>query len=502
MFDNEPKFPQEPEAADTPPVAETTLPPEEPPAEVMQEMVFVDVPEASEPESVEVVEEQPAEPQAKEVPSEPLAPKPKKQKRREKRPRRKRRRLSPKAAAIIIVTLTIVFIMGISAIAQLFTLYEFRFSTSPGAGGFHMERIPRPRAEPTPPPDILDNHNWPAPPVYYEPFDDDIWDSPPVPRAPLGDGTTMTISPLPTDTTPLSFQEIFQRCNPSVVVIEVQFFLGGGSGTGIVMTENGYIITAAHVVEGARQIAVYLEDGTRHDASLVGEDMDTDIAVLKINATDLTPAEFGDSDLLQVGQEVAVIGNPLGQAHSMSNGIISALNRDVTHDGITMRLIQTNAAINEGNSGGPLINLYGQVVGITNMKMVSYSGGVEGLGFAIPTATIRPVVDSLIQYGRMVGRPGLGIVVETIAQADTAQTGRPPGVYVQEVLPGTDAAAVGLREGDRIVTANGATVHNVFDLRAEIARFTAGDRIELVIERDGVEQTLQIRLMDSALLDF
>lgn len=495
MFDNEPKFPQEPEVS--PPELET-LPPEEPPTEPVH---------PPEPNPTEPTPEEPAEqataPTVEEATPEPPAPK--KRKQREQRPRREPRPWTLKTKALLVVALSIGLIMGISSIAQLFTLYEFRFSESATRWGINIDWTLRPQPEPAPalPPDIRNHPDLPMPPIYYEPYEgDERWDDdPPVPRAPLGDGTTMTISPLPDNPVPLSFQEIFTKCNPAVVVVEVQFFLGAGGGTGIVMTEDGYIITAAHVVEGARHIAVYLEDGTRHDASLVGEDIQTDIAVLKIDATGLTAASFGDSELLQVGQEVAVIGNPMGQAHSMSNGIISALNRDIIHDGISMRLIQTNAAINEGNSGGPLINLYGQVIGITNLKMVGYSGGVEGLGFAIPTATIKPVVDSLIQYGRMVGRPRLGVIVETVYQADAIRTGREPGVYVQEVQPDTDAAAVGLREGDRILTANGAEVNNIFDLRAEIARFTAGDRIELVIERDGVEQTLQVKLMDSAVLD-
>ncbi|MCL2588173.1 MAG: trypsin-like peptidase domain-containing protein, partial [Oscillospiraceae bacterium] len=336
-----------------------------------------------------------------------------------------------------------------------------------------------------------------------------VWndDFPAMPTAVLGDGTTLELRPLPLpdidgNSPRLSFQEIFQEKSDSVVLVEVQLRMGRGSGTGVIMTENGYIITSAHVVEDARAVHVTLQDGTRFEAAIVGMDANTDIAVLKIDATDLSPAEFGDSDLLQVGEEVAVIGNPLGHLHSMSNGIVSALDRDVVYDGITMRLIQTNAAINEGNSGGPLFNLYGQVVGITNMKLVGHFNSIEGMGFAVPTALLKPVVESIIEHGRVVGRPALGVIVRSVDELDAIIEGVEPGVYIQRVLEDTDAYAQGLQEDDRIVSANGAEIISSFDLREQILSFTAGDTITLVIERDGEEIELQVRLMDADLLEF
>jgi len=395
--------------------------------------------------------------------------------------------------------------MAISALAFLFTAYEVRFST--GESGFNITLYPREqeeqRAEEVPPtaqplPPIEENEN--------EEFEETV----PTPAVTLGTGFMLELLPRPEPdeyggSPQLSFQEIYQKCSPSVVLIEVElerlFGMGGaGSGTGIVLTEDGFIVTSAHVIEDARQISVVLYDGTRHIAAMVGMDEITDIAVLQIEARDLVPAVFGDSSLLQIGEDVAVIGNPLGQQGSMSNGIVSALNRDISYGGVTMRMIQTNAAINQGNSGGPLINLYGQVVGITNMKFIG--SAVEGMGFAIPTTTLAPVVDELMEHGRIVGRASIGIIVQTIDTWEAMEEGLTPGVYVERVLEETDAFAKGLSAGDRIVYANDAPVLTALDLRAEIQNFRAGDMIRLTIERDGREMVLDIQLMDADLLNF
>ena len=217
-----------------------------------------------------------------------------------------------------------------------------------------------------------------------------------LPRAETGTGVTMTLAPKPAGEA-LTLQEIYRACHPSVVAIRTsKGKLGGSLGTGIIMTADGYIITNAHVLDGAKSVTVtLLADETEHEAKLVGTDSVSDLAVLKIEAQDLKPAEFGQSDSLQVGDDVIAIGNPLGTElnGTMTNGIVSAINRNVIFGGHSMTLIQTNAAINEGNSGGPLINAYGQVVGITNMK--AFTTGVEGICFAIPTSVIQPVVDAL-----------------------------------------------------------------------------------------------------------
>lgn len=417
------------------------------------------------------------------------------------RPKRERKKMSIGAKLSIATGLAILLIVMISACAYLFTAYEVHFST--GEAGFHITLIPREqeerRVEETP-------GIQPLPPAEQEGTDERP--TAPTPPVTLGTGFTLELLPRPEPdeygiSPQLSFQEIYQKCGPSVVLIEVElerWFGGAGSGTGIVLTEDGFLVTSAHVIEDARQISVVLYDGTRHMAALVGMDEVTDIAVLQIDATGLIPAVFGDSSLLQIGEEVAVIGNPLGQHNSMSNGIISALNRDISHDGVTMRMIQTNAAINQGNSGGPLINLYGQVVGITNMKFIG--SAVEGMGFAIPTVVLAPVVDELIAHGRITGRASIGIVVQTVDNWEALAEGIEPGVYVERVLEETDAFQRGLTAGDRIVYANDARIFTALDLRAEIQRFRAGDMIRLTIERDGEELVLNIRLMDAELLNF
>jgi len=423
-----------------------------------------------------------------------------------KKQKKQRKRMSPGFKLAMATGFAVLLIMAVSALAYLFTAYEVRLSSD--SGGLHIWLTPREqeerRIEETP-------GLTPRPPAEGESEPDQIDLPVPTPAVTLGSGFTLELLPRPEESEDggsprLSFQEIYQKCSASVVLIEVQFErifgMGGGtgSGTGIVLTEDGLIVTSAHVIEDARQISVVLYDGTRHIAALVGMDENTDIAVLQIDATGLIPAVFGDSDELQIGEEVAVIGNPLGQHNSMSNGIISALNRDITYGGMTMRMIQTNAAINQGNSGGPLINLYGQVVGITNMKFIGQA--VEGMGFAIPTTTLAPVVDELIAHGRIVGRASIGIVVQTVDNWAALTEGIEPGVYVERVLEETDAFQRGLQVGDRIVYANDAPVMTALDLRAEIQRFRAGDMIRLTIERDGREMILEVRLMDVDLLEF
>ena len=214
-----------------------------------------------------------------------------------------------------------------------------------------------------------------------------------------------------TDSLPL--QEIYEENIPSVVSIATQTRSGSASGTGVVLTADGYIVTNAHVVENAVSATVLLTDGRELEAQLVGADTISDLAVLRVEASDLDPAEFGDSGALRVGDSVAAIGDPLGVGlrGTLTNGIVSAINRDVNVGGRTMTLIQTNAAINSGNSGGPLINCYGQVIGIITLKIGdnASSAGVEGIGFAIPSSTVQQIVNQLMEQGYVSGRPSLGL---------------------------------------------------------------------------------------------
>lgn len=318
-----------------------------------------------------------------------------------------------------------------------------------------------------------------------------------IPAAETGTGVTMTISPVPGGSE-LTLQEIYTKCLPSVVGIRTELSTSQYSmGTGIIMTADGYIVTNTHVLDGGYAVTVTLSDGTEHEAKLVGADTISDLAVLKIEVTGLTPAQFGDSSGLQVGDSVVTIGNPLGEdlRGTMTNGIISAINRDITYDGHLMTLIQTNAAINEGNSGGPLINMYGQVIGITNMKALST--GVEGIGFAIPTASIRPIVNALLADGRVSGRVSIGITVGAVSSAASEYYDLPEGLYISAVAEGSDAEKQGIQSGDMLLAVNGQAVTTTYDVSAVKDGLKVGDTVTLTIYRDGKTFDVDVKLVDT-----
>lgn len=327
-------------------------------------------------------------------------------------------------------------------------------------------------------------------------------ESPAVDRAPLGDGTTLLFSPQPTGE-PWSLQEIYQANLPSIVSVRGFREEGWSLGTGVIMSQDGYIITNSHVIELCSRLSVVLWDDRSYSAALVGRDGQTDLAVLKIDCDGLTPAQFGDSTGIQVGDMAVAIGNPLGDKlrGTMTDGIISAINRDVDVEGRTMTLIQTNAALNSGNSGGALINAFGQVVGITNMKMQSYTTPVEGLGFAIPTATVKTVVDALIAEGVVGGRPTIGITVQTVTPQQRSDLECPQGAYVVSVDRRSDAWARGLRPGDVIVEANGSAVAATGDLLAAKEGLGVGDILALRVWRAGDERTLNVALVEQYTLE-
>ena len=292
----------------------------------------------------------------------------------------------------------------------------------------------------------------------------------------------------------LSLQEIYAACIPSVVSISTDC----GSGTGVVLSQNGYLVTNAHVVDGAKTIRVRLTDDREFTARILGMDDVSDLAVLDIDATDLTPARFGDSDSLRVGDSVVAIGDPLGSElrGTMTNGIISAINRDVAVDGRTMSLIQTNAALNSGNSGGPLINCYGQVVGINTMKISTFvdGAGVEGLGFAIPSTTVKEIVDQLIAQGYVSGRPDLGVTGESVSQLNQRYYRLPAGFLISEVEPGSGAANAGIVAGDIIVTFNGTRIQSADELEAALYACQAGDSVELTLYRYRTGRQFDVKL--------
>ena len=285
----------------------------------------------------------------------------------------------------------------------------------------------------------------------------------------------------------LNFQEIYQKVIPSIVSIEVYSPRSSSSGTGIIMTEDGYIVTNHHIVADHAEGFVVLSDGSEYEAKLVGSDVESDLAVLKIDAQGLTPASFGNSEQMQVGDTVLAIGNPLGSElfGTMTEGIVSAINRDVNVDGYTMSLIQTTAALNPGNSGGALINTAGQVVGITNMKMMSDYETIEGLGFAIPTVWAKEVVDELLDRGKIIGRPTIGIMCFALTDGSAAVYGRDRGIYVDTVTKNGPADQAGLQHGDIILTANGQEVTTLEEFTLVRDQVGVDGVMHLTVWRDG-----------------
>lgn len=329
------------------------------------------------------------------------------------------------------------------------------------------------------------------------------------PAAPAGDGPRLVLGELPGPPVQtglaaegLSLREIYEKALPSVVSITSTLRAGSGTGTGIIMSEDGYIITNEHVVNGAVAIEVLTSDDQSFSASLVGSDSTSDLAVLRIEAEGLRAAEFGSSDQLAVGDAVVAIGDPLGRKlrGTMTDGIISAINRDLTVNGRNMTLIQTNAALNNGNSGGPLINAYGQVIGINTMKLSSYytSATVEGLGFAIPISSAKPIIDELIEKGYVSGRPALGVMGQTLPDVIQAYYRLPDGVYIESVDPESDAYQKGICKGDTIVAIEGEPVRSMDDLNLVKNRFEAGDAVRLTVFRGGERFDVSVVLSDAA----
>ena len=323
---------------------------------------------------------------------------------------------------------------------------------------------------------------------YHQDYDQEELDTTPpsIPRAATGAGVTVELR-LDTGET-LTYTQIYDKNLPSMVSIQAEDAKSYSTGTGVVLTSDGYIITNAHVVAGADKVQVVCSDNRVLDAALVGFDANEDLAVLKVEATDLTPAEFGDSFALRCGDPVAAIGDPLGYRSTITDGIVSALDRDVEVDGTSMVLIQTSAAINMGNSGGALINQYGQVVGITTVKIVTDDGSAESLGFAIPSRRVKYVADTLIA-GKTVRRGIFGFTVLT----RPAQGG---GLTLDSVDKASDAYAQGLRAGDVLIAANGQSLNAVEDLVRLKQSLGAGDAVSLTYVRDGQSYTASVALID------
>lgn len=307
----------------------------------------------------------------------------------------------------------------------------------------------------------------------------------------------------------MSLQQISSVVSPSVVAITTEqmsgsqtwfggYYVQSGAGSGVIISQDGYILTCAHVVDGATSVKVQLQNGETYDASIVGSDATSDIAVLKIEATGLTPAVIGDSDALAVGETVVAVGNPLGTlSNTVTDGIISALNREVTVEDNDMTLLQTNASISPGNSGGGLFNANGELIGVVNAKS-SYSEA-EGIGFAIPIDSAMEIAQQLIENGAVI-RPALGVKILDVMDANTAsQLGvSATGVYVVEVTAGGGAEAAGVQAGDRIIAVDDTAVSSSNSVKSYLADKQVGDTVNLQVEREGKVLTLTVTLGSGA----
>ena len=311
-----------------------------------------------------------------------------------------------------------------------------------------------------------------------------------------------------TDGTTMSVQQIASLVSPSVVAITTEqmsgsqtwfggYYVQSGAGSGVIISQDGYILTCAHVVSGATSIKVQLSTGDSYDATVVGSDSTSDVAVIKIDATGLTPAVIGNSDALAVGETVVAVGNPLGTlSNSVTDGIISALNREVTVEDNDMTLLQTDASISPGNSGGGLFNANGELIGVVNAKS-SYSEA-EGIGFAIPINSAMDIANQLIESGS-VARPALGVTIVDVSDANTAQQMgvSATGVYVVQVTAGSGAESAGVKAGDRIIAVDDTAVSTSNDVKSYLADKNVGDTVNLQVERDGKVLTLAVTLSTS-----
>jgi len=299
---------------------------------------------------------------------------------------------------------------------------------------------------------------------------------------------------------------IAEKVSPSIVAISLKtrtrdffgrIFEGQGTGSGIIIDKQGHIVTNNHVVEGADDIIVILHDGKELEATLIGRDSQTDLAVIKVDSDNLTVAELGDSSALKVGELAVAIGSPMGTeyAGSVTAGIISGLNRTVSIGDDSIKLIQTDAAINPGNSGGALVNSEGKVIGINTIKFAETR--VEGMGFAIPINEAKPIIEDLINNKKVL-RPFLGIQGITISKEEAEEYKLIQGVYVRLVIPGSGAEAAGVRRGDIITKIDDKKVLTIEDLIAEIQKYKVGDTVKIEVYNQANEyKTLTVKLTAS-----
>lgn len=303
----------------------------------------------------------------------------------------------------------------------------------------------------------------------------------------------------------LSVEEIAEKVTPSIVAVVSEsgdLYGKSSTGSGVILSSDGYIVTNYHVIEDGASVRIILDNGLDYLSSVIGYDRKTDIAVLKISAPELQSAELGDSDELKQGALAVAIGNPFGLElqGTVTQGCISAINRNVSVGSNTMTLLQTDASINPGNSGGALVNKYGQVIGINSVKLgIAY---YEGLGFAIPINTVKPIVEELIQYGYIKGRPALGIAGTSVSARAAAFYGIPQGVLVSKVYSASDAFLKGICEGDIITRINDTRVYSSDDISFVLNNMSADDIVTVDVSRNGKTLRFDIILMDEANVAF
>ena len=301
----------------------------------------------------------------------------------------------------------------------------------------------------------------------------------------------------------LSATEIYQLACKQVVGISTtvtgynmfgQLTKNAVSGTGFIISEDGYILTNNHVVEGAKDVTVKLNDGSEYAAEIVGvEGRDSDVAVLKIETSGLTPVTLGNSDAMEVGENIYVVGNPLGElTYTMTSGIISALDREIAADrNTTLNMFQLDAAVNSGNSGGPVFNDRGQVIGVVTAKY--NASGVEGLGFAIPVSDVAPIASDLITKGYVTGKAYMGVWLDERYSAMYAQYyNMPLGAYVSDVSSGSCAEKAGIQRGDVITRIGETELSSYSELKAAVKKFSAGDTTEVELYRAGESMVVTI----------
>lgn len=308
----------------------------------------------------------------------------------------------------------------------------------------------------------------------------------------------------------MSLEEVYASWVNSTVGISTEIVttnwfgqsVNATAGSGFVISSDGYIVTNYHVIEGASTIKVTFYDGTEYAATLVGGEANNDVAVLKIDAEGLRPVIIGDSDALHVGQTVSAIGNPLGElTFSQSAGVISAKDRAVTmSDGTTINMLQTDCTINSGNSGGPLFNLYGEVIGITSAKYSnngdSTEATIEGIGFAIPMNDVIDIIKDLMEHGYVTGKPNVGVLLDDV-DAAAQRYGIPAGAEILAVLDGSCAQTGGLQVGDIVTAVEGETVQSSAQLQAAVQKHKAGETVSFTVYRDRETIRLQLTLDES-----